>query len=162
MDRSAAIYCVSEFIKERYIDGVRNGLEKVHVVHNGIDTLRSYKDEKEKIVLYVGRIIQEKGIFPLAKAFRLVAPELPDWKFVICANDRPGILSKYEKLTHAELDALGMQCVYTGFVSHDEVMRYFSQAEISVVPSVWEEPFGRTAFEAQACYSAVITSGSGD
>lgn len=161
LDNSAAIYCVSDYIRTRFIEGLSHGLEKVHVIHNGIDTHQYSGDAKEKIILYVGRIIQEKGVLPLAKAFGIVASELPGWRFVICGHDRPGIISEYEKLTHAELEKLGDRCVYTGFVSHEEVMKFFSEAEISVVPSVWEEPFGRTALEAMACSAAVITSGSG-
>jgi len=161
LDQTAAVYCVSEYIKNRFVEGVLRGREKVHVIHNGIDTRQIHTNPKEKIILYVGRTIQEKGVLPLAKAFRMVAAELPEWKFVMCGNDRLGKLSEYERLTHAELEHIGDQCVYTGFVSHDQVMQYFSRSEISIVPSVWQEPFGRTALEAISRGSAVITSGSG-
>ncbi|MHB8849435.1 MAG: glycosyltransferase family 4 protein, partial [Burkholderiales bacterium] len=143
-DRSAAIYCVSEYIRQRFIAGLTRSQDKVHVVHNGIDTKNTPHAAKEKIILYVGRIIQEKGALPLSIAYTQIASYLPDWKFVVCGADRFDTVSEYEKQTHKNLNALGQQCHYTGYIDHDEVMRYFARAEIAVIPSVWDEPFGRT------------------
>ncbi len=160
VDSSAAVYCVSEFIRSRFIAGLIQGQDKVHVVHNGIDT-QIQQITKEKIILFVGRIIPEKGVLPLSEAFNLVASQLPDWKFVVCGVARLNVVPKYEKETYKNLAKLGQQCEYTGQISHQEVMRYFAKAEISVIPSVWEEPFGRTVLEAMSGSSAVITSGTG-
>ncbi|MHB1676691.1 MAG: glycosyltransferase family 4 protein [Sulfuriferula sp.] len=161
VDHSATIYCVSDFIRQRYIAGLERGQDKVQVIHNGIETQNLQKISKEKIILYVGRIIQEKGALPLSAAFTLIAPYLPEWKFIVCGADRFNTVSDYEKKTHKNLAALGQQCQYTGYISHDEVMRYFAKAEIAVIPSVWDEPFGRTVLEAMSGAAAVITSGSG-
>ena len=161
LDHSAAIYCVSEFIRQKFLAGLTRVLNKVHVVYNGIDTQKQCSVSKEKIILYVGRIIQEKGALPLSEALTMVAAQLPDWQFVICGADRFNILSEYETATHRNLTKLGQQCQYTGYISHREVMHYFARAEIAVIPSVWEEPFGRTVLEAMSGAAAVITSGSG-
>ncbi len=161
VDRSAGIYCVSEFIRQRFIAGLRHGQEKVYVVHNGIDTQNGPPVAKEKIILYVGRIIQEKGALPLSVALKLVAPYLPDWQFIVCGADRFDAVSDYETQTHNNLSELGQQCQYTGYISHDDIMHYFARAEIAVIPSVWDEPFGRTVLEAMCGAAAVITSGSG-
>ncbi len=160
-DRSAAIYCVSEYIRQRFIAGLTRSQDKVHVVHNGIDTKNTPHAAKEKIILYVGRIIQEKGALPLSIAYTQIASYLPDWKFVVCGADRFDTVSEYEKQTHKNLNALGQQCQYTGYIDHDEVMRYFARAEIAVIPSVWDEPFGRTVLEAMSGAAAVVTSGAG-
>jgi glycosyltransferase involved in cell wall biosynthesis len=48
-----------------------------------------------------------------------------------------------------------------GFLSHEETLAYFARSAIAVVPSVWQEPFGRTALEAMAYGCAVISSGRG-
>ena len=161
VDRSAAIYCVSEFIRQRFIAGLTHGQDKVHVIHNGIDTKNLPQIAKEKIILYVGRIIQEKGALPLSAAYTRIAPYLPDWKFVVSGTDRFDSVSEYEKKTHKNLSELGQQCQYTGYIDHDDVMRYFARAEIAVIPSVWDEPFGRTVLEAMCGACAVVTSGAG-
>lgn len=161
IDRSAAIYCVSEYIRQRFIAGLTQGQDKVHVIHNGIDTKNRLQIVKEKIILYVGRIIQEKGALPLSAAYAQIAAQLPGWKFVVSGADRFGTISDYERQTHKNLSALGQQCVYTGYIDHNEIMRYFAKAEIAVIPSVWEEPFGRTVLEAMCGGAAVVTSGAG-
>jgi glycosyltransferase involved in cell wall biosynthesis len=161
LNRAAAIYCVSNFIREQYIEGLNEGLEKVHVVYNGLDTQKKYGDKKEKIILFVGRIIPQKGALPLAQALSMVAKSLPDWQFVVSGESKKGSVTPYERSTRESLVGLGQQCLYTGYIQHSEVMSYFGKAEITVVPSIFEEPFGRTALEALACSSALITSGSG-
>lgn len=161
LNRAAAIYCVSDFIREQYIEGLNEELEKVHVIYNGLDTQKTHSDKKEKIILFVGRIIPQKGALPLAQAFSIVAKSLPDWQFVVSGESKKGSSTPYERSTRESLAELGQQCLYTGYIQHSEVMNYFAKAEIAVVPSIFEEPFGRTALEALACSSALITSGSG-
>jgi len=48
--------------------------------------------------------------------------------------------------------------VFTGFVHHDELNYIYNLAGISVVPSVWQEPFGLINLEAMAAGCAVIAS----
>jgi UDP-glucose:(glucosyl)LPS alpha-1,2-glucosyltransferase len=44
---------------------------------------------------------------------------------------------------------------------HEKVMEAFSRAAIAVVPSLWDEPFGRTALEAMAAGCALIATRRG-
>jgi glycosyltransferase involved in cell wall biosynthesis len=60
-----------------------------------------------------------------------------------------------------EIAAIGERMTYLGLLGHEDVMRMFTEAEISVVPTITPEPLGRTAQEAMACGSALITSGTG-
>lgn len=161
LKRAATVYCVSEYIRQRLLDGVKKHHDKAVVVHNGIDTGHFLPQEKNRTILYVGRIIREKGALPLARALTKIAPRLPDWNFVFCGADRWNVVSDYERATHSLLGQLGMQCHYTGYLDHAEVMQQFAQAEIALIPSVWQEPFGRTALEAMCAGAAVVTSGSG-
>ena len=48
-----------------------------------------------------------------------------------------------------------------GQVSHSKVLKIFEQSEIAVIPSRWEEPFGRTALEASSRGCATIISNRG-
>ncbi len=161
LDQAAAVYCVSAYIRQRFIDGLRHGLDKVHVVHNGLDTQLFQPQTKQNLVMYAGRIIREKGALPLAEAFASIAGQATDWNFLVCGVDRLEATSEYERLTHGFLDKIGKQCQYTGYLDHAEVMQWFAGAAIAVVPSVWQEPFGRTALEAMTAGTALITSGSG-
>ena len=161
LDRAAAVYCVSDYVRERFVEGLRHGTDKVHVVHNGIDTAAFVPQAKQPVILYVGRMIWQKGALPLLEAFSSVAERLPEWKLVLCGADRLEQTSEYERATYEIISKIGPQCVYTGYVDHVAVMQHFANAAIAAVPSVWQEPFGRTALEALCAGTALITSGRG-
>ena len=48
-----------------------------------------------------------------------------------------------------------------GFLSHKKVLNFLNKTEIAVVPSRWEEPFGRTSLEASSRGCAKIISNRG-
>ena len=48
-----------------------------------------------------------------------------------------------------------------GYLSHKEVLKFLCKTEIAVVPSRWEEPFGRTSLEASSRGCATIISNRG-
>lgn len=159
---AAAIYCVSEFIRQRFLEACSAAHHhKTHTIHNGIDTTLYQPLPKTRTILYVGRIIQQKGALLLAEALSIIAPQHPDWHFVVCGVDRFEAQSDYERATHAFLAQLGPRCHYTGYVDHAQIMQQFAQAALAVIPSVWQEPFGRTVLEAMTGGAAIITSGFG-
>ena len=47
------------------------------------------------------------------------------------------------------------------WIKHDHILKYYKNAAISVVPSKWQEPFGRTAMESAAYGCSTITSKNG-
>ena len=51
--------------------------------------------------------------------------------------------------------------VFTGFIPYSQVPEYLQLADISVLPSMWEEPFGLTIVEAMAVGLPLITTRSG-
>jgi glycosyltransferase involved in cell wall biosynthesis len=54
----------------------------------------------------------------------------------------------YVARLHAAVAPLGERVAFAGFLPHEEIHGLFARAAIAVVPSLWEEPFGRTALEA--------------
>ncbi len=165
LSKVACIYAVSEFVKNRFLDGLTEGGDKVHVLHNGIEpaVFKNYA-EKEKQILFVGRIIPEKGVLQLARALKTVLPNHPDWRAVFVGarhfgNTQP--TTSYEKAVLAELADLGEQVQYLNAIPHKAVMACYQRARIAVVPSIWEEPFGRTALEAMSSSCALVSSDRG-
>ena len=47
------------------------------------------------------------------------------------------------------------------WLEHNKILRYYAKSSISIVPSKWQEPFGRTAMESAAYGCATITSDRG-
>ena len=76
--------------------------------------------------------------------------EFNSWRaFSLGDEDRRKIFIKHQN--HYEL----------GFLKHKRVLDLLEKTSISVVPSKWEEPFGRTALEASSRGCATIISNKG-
>ncbi len=143
--------------------------DKLIMVPNGVnlDVYKSDESEdlgsfrskfalpEEKIVLFVGRLVHEKGVHVLVNAVPKVLEKV-NTKFVIVGNG-------YMKEQLSELVkrmGLAHKVLFTGFVS-DEVLRKLQRcANVSVVPSLFE-PFGIVALEAMAANSPVVVSDTG-
>ena len=61
----------------------------------------------------------------------------------------------------AESEPIKNNVVFTGFVNYDQVLSFLKMADIAVIPSMWEEPFGLTVVEAMAAGLPLITTRSG-
>lgn len=161
LERASLVYCLSSYIRDRFVDGIEGPLERVVVLPNGIIPLPAERAPRQKSILFVGRLIPEKGVDELFDALRRVASELPDWQVKIIGRAPERYRVRYQRAL-AELKTLwGDRLDLMESVPHAAVMQAYTSAAITVVPSRWQEPFGRTALEALACGSAVIASRSG-
>jgi 1,4-alpha-glucan branching enzyme len=110
---------------------------------------------EEKIVLFVGRLVYEKGVHVFVNAVSRVLEKV-NAKFVIVGNgymkDQLSGLVKAMGLEHKVL--------FTGFVDDDTLRKLQKCADVSVVPSLFE-PFGIVALEAMAARSPVVVSDTG-
>lgn len=116
---------------------------------------RKFALPEEKIVLFVGRLVYEKGIHVLINAVPKVLEKI-NAKFVVVGNgymkEPLSNLIKRTGLTH--------KVMFTGFVD-DETLRNLQKcADVSVVPSFFE-PFGIVALEAMAAKSPLVVSDTG-
>jgi glycosyltransferase involved in cell wall biosynthesis len=153
------VWCVSGFVRDRFLQGVDGEAGKAQVVPNGMKRDLASPPAKERTVLFAGRLIEDKGPDHLVEALAAVLPRHPDWRALIVGAPRPGgsrPLSRFESELRARAAGLGDAVRFTGFLPHEEVQDHFRRAAIVVVPSVWEEPFGRTAIEGLAAGCAVI------
>jgi len=142
--------------------------DKLVMIPNGVDAReyekstvdlnqfrRQFALPEEKIVLYVGRLVYEKGIQVLINAIPKILEKV-NAKFVIVGN---GYMKEplWEKIKHM---GLAHKVLFTGFVD-DETLRNLQKcADVSVVPSLFE-PFGIVALEAMAAKSPVVVSDTG-
>jgi glycogen synthase len=114
-----------------------------------------YALPNEKIVLYVGRLVYEKGIHILINAIPKVLAKT-DAKFVIVGSgymkDQLSNIVKSMGLEHKVL--------FTGFMDDENLAKLHKVSDVSVVPSLFE-PFGIVALEAMAAKSPVVVSDTG-
>lgn len=133
--------------------------EKIEVVHNGVympSTIEAYRREagwQGPMVLFLGRITQQKGPDYFVNAAARVAELVPDAVFVMAGTGDmlPQVLAQVESL------GLKHRFHFPGFLKPDEVERMYCMADVYVMPSV-SEPFGITALEAMSYNKPVIVS----
>ena len=161
LKKCAAVFCVSEYIKNKFLEGVLIKNEKVHVLHNGVDRQLKKFPIKKKEILFVGRLVLEKGVDLYVDVVENIAKNFPDWTFELIGSFRLGddknkdafannIINKFKKISN--------QTKYHGFKNQDFIQEKMKTASIIVIPSVWEEPFGLVAAEAMSNGLAIIAS----
>ncbi len=109
-------------------------------------------------VAYVGRLARQKGVDLLLEALATLTAR--PWQLLINRFLPQG--DGYAESIAARLagGAFKSRCV-SFEARHHEVPDYLRAADIVVVPSRWEEQYGRVAAEAMACGTAVIVSRRG-
>ena len=149
LKKSEKIVFVSEWVKKRFFTDLDKKLKtKTEVICPSVDTKKFHK--KEKIIIFVGRLNYSKGYDLFGKSIIKVLNKFPEWKALsIGDEDRRTIYISHKN--HKEL----------GFLNHKKTLEILNKSEIAVVPSRWEEPFGRTALEASSCGCATIISNKG-
>ena len=160
LDRARFVFCVSDWVRRRFLDGVARDGERVLVIPEGFDTETAAVAEKEREIILVGRITPEKGTLPFAEALAAILPELPGWRAAIIGTPSP-YHPDYHRKVAAAIAPLGDRVAMPGFLPHDQITARFGRAAIAAVPSHWDEAFGRTALEAMAAGCALIASRRG-
>lgn len=186
-------YAVSSFVEKtaylaaRAVIAVSGGMRKdilrsypdidpdrVHVVHNGIDTSEWVRDDSPEAaqavkdlgidpdrpsLVFVGRITRQKGLPYLLRAIELLPPDV---QVVLCA----GAPDTKEIMTEVSDAVAGLQKTRDGVIwiervlPRQELCRVHSFATAFVCPSVYE-PLGIVNLEAMACGAAVVGTATG-
>ncbi len=116
---------------------------------------RQYALPEEKLVLFVGRLVYEKGAHILINAIPRVLEKV-NAKFVIVGSG----YMKDQLTTIVRSMGLEHKVLFTGFLEEERLNLLQTCADVCVVPSLFE-PFGIVALEAMAAKSAVVVSDTG-
>jgi glycosyltransferase involved in cell wall biosynthesis len=112
--------------------------------------------DNEKIILFMGRLVYEKGIQNLIAAMPKVLEHYHDAKLVIAGKG--GMIDELRQ----EVNALGIgnKVCFAGYLNGTDVKKMYKCADISVFPSTYE-PFGIVAIEAMLSGTPVVVSDIG-
>ena len=156
IDEADSIITVSRNMKKQLIERYRADERKISVIYNGIDCSRFTgitRKGNRKIVLFLGRLTNQKGpSFFLQTAEKVLRKE-PDALFAVCGQGE----KMPELITEAFELGIMDHVLFTGYLSEEELVRAYEMADVYVMPSV-AEPFGITALEAIASGTPSIVS----
>jgi len=109
----------------------------------------------EKVVMFVGRGVREKGAQVLIEALPKIRSQYKFTKLVIAGGG-----SKQHLMEQARSLGVGDQTFFTGFIPDDDLLRLYKVADVACFPSLYE-PFGIVALEAMAAHTPVVVSDAG-
>lgn len=178
INKSGGMITVSDYIKECVlsIGGVEE--EKVNILYNatnvGLFSQKASSVEKESIkarlsipedsivILYSGRMCQDKGVHELIEAFIQVSKKKKNIVLLLVGSVSYGETTNddYTKKIKEYMIQYN-NIIETGFVEYKDMHKYYSIADIQVIPSKWEEPFGLVAIEGMAQGLPIISTNSG-
>jgi len=144
------IYFVSNWVKNKFFEGLpynyRNNCE---TLYPAIKPLKKFP-KKQKIIIFSGKLNSSKGFDLFGKAVLKILDKFPQWRAVAIGNE-PREKFSFKHKNFKILD----------WIKHDKILNYYSKSSISIVPSRWLEPFGRTSMESAAYGCATITTKNG-
>lgn len=153
---------VSNELKEKAKKaGFRNDIAVIHMgidinrfrPHQDSETLRKRLGISNGMLLFVGFFNEVKGIEYIIEAMPEILAQKPDTKLVLVGD---GVL-KAKLRQSIEEKKLTNHVTFTGFIKQDELPRYYSAADIVLMPSL-SEGSPVVLPEALSCGATVITS----
>ncbi|MFZ7102794.1 MAG: glycosyltransferase family 4 protein [Peptococcaceae bacterium] len=156
----------SKAMKTELEDIFRIPQDKISVINNGIDLKEikisnkaprsNYAAADEKIILFVGRLVLEKGVQVLIESLPKILAFAPKTKLLIAGK------GSYEAALKNQVQTKGLanQVSFLGFINDEERDTLYRYADCIVFPSLYE-PFGIVALEGMIANSPVVVADTG-
>lgn len=168
IERADALLTVSEAMRQTAINDFGADPARAHTITNGFNTgvfhLRSQQDIRdrlgisldEKLVIYVGRFVEAKGLRELLSAFQRMAQRDPDVGLVLVGD---GVM-KAELLSLVKDSGVAARVRMPGGLPPEQVAEWVSAADVLTLPS-WSEGYPNVVVEGVACGRPVVATDVG-
>ena len=129
----------------------------------GVDLTRQFIPDKHAVktrdIIYVGRLVEKKGVSTLIDSIRLLKKDYPEIKATL-VGDGPERATLVQQCIES---GINNQVEFVGSIANDRVPEFYQSAKIAVVPSIIakdgdQEGLGLVAVEALGCGCATIAS----
>ncbi len=156
LEKCHTIFFVSNFLKKRFLEGIpydKSFKSKLNIIYNGVKPIKQTNFEKKKLnIVYIGELEKKKGFDIFFQSANKIVDQFPDWNVHIFGklnNKYKNLINKHDRI------------IFHNFKNHNLVQEFLKESSISVIPSVWDEPFGRTLIESINAGTASISSNRG-
>lgn len=161
--RARFITSPSRFLRDEIIREFSIDTSKICVIPYPIDeklvTVRSQDNKEQKIVFYAGRLEERKGVHILKEAIPLVLKKYQNVVFMLFGLDSKNITRNSLEEYFKEHGVSEKVKIYS-FTPKKKLFEYLSQADICVVPSIWDNS-PNTVYEAMAAGKAIVATNVG-
>lgn len=140
------VICLAVFTKELLIEEYKISKEKIAIIYNGlkdegsVTTFDKYIKIKkkflflknDKIILYVGRLDEIKGLSCLINSFKKITNKFPNSYLVIVGD------GDYSTCFQLSKD-YWKKIIFTGRLAKDELYNFYQIADVGILPSMHEQ-----------------------
>ena len=165
---------VSDYIGKQWADASRCSTNKIKPLYNCAQierfALESTLEQREElkrnlkipednnVIIFTGRIVQEKGIKELLEAFEKLNNKKVTLLVIGSANFGAKTNTSYEKEIINIIKKSNRSIVFTGYVHQTELYKYYNIADIAVMPSMFQDPAPLVCIETQATGTPLIAT----
>ena len=142
----------SNWTKEKFLNGleIKNYVNKIKIIPQSTSKTSINFSKKKKLISFVGKLNSAKGYDLFGDAVTKILDKYDDWKAIAIGNEpRQKLFYHHKNLINA------------GFKNNKYVLKKLEEVSIAIVPSRWDEPFGRSSLEAASRGCAIIRSDTG-
>lgn len=171
----------SHFLKGKVAALAPRSAHKIEVIHLGVNEQQFISKwsgegsnagaalakklgyEGKQVILYVGRLIEIKGVHHVLKVMPHIVKQYPNAVLVIVGSAFYGknTVTPYVAKLHRMGNALPRNVRFIPFVPSNLIHKWYCLADVVVVPSFENEAFGLVNVEAMSCGVPVIATNSG-
>lgn len=177
LDSCKAVIAISNYCKNRIEQIDPSQKEKIYLLKNTIDTdhfcvsddnqfRKQFRknhgiNDEDKVIIYCGRVTKVKGVNEALEAFAQL--ENKKTYFLIVGSNvyKDGKVDQYMKEIQSNAKKMGNRVIFTGYIPQKDLPNYYAAADISIVPSLWQEAAGNVIIESLSCDRPVVASTQG-
>ena len=151
LENTDKVFFVSQWTKNKFFDGLPfKTKSNCEIIYPSIKKVKKFNKNKKKQIVFTGKLNSSKGYDLFGYTIIKILNKYPQWSAIVAGNEpREKYFFKHKNLK------------IHNWLPHKKILQIYDKSCISVVPSRWEEPFGRTAMESAAHGCATITSKKG-
>lgn len=147
-----ALVGISDFIREKHIRfGYFRNAKIIETIPNSVGSIQVKSINPTHCIGYIGRLSPEKGIEFMIESF-MRSDISKQYKLLIAGMGN----NRYVNYLKAKYTISQV-----AFIGKQKQTDFFKQIDLLVVPSLWDEPFGRVVIEAYASHCPVFMSKNG-
>lgn len=153
------VITVSHMMKKQLVDRFGADCGRIRVVYNGVDPDKFRKKwdvkkySKEKVVLFLGRMAEQKGPVQFLQAAQKALSVMKNIRFVMAGG---GDMLPY-LINYSIQLGISDRVTFLGYLPESQLQEAYAKSDVYVLPSV-SEPFGITALEAMSSGTPIILS----